>query len=193
MADESRGYYGVQFHPEVRHTAQGRALLERFILQIAGARPDWVMRDHVAKAVARIREQVGDEDVILGLSGGVDSSVAAALIDRAIGAQLTCVFGDHGLLRLNVARGVMDMFVGRPHARVLHVDASAAFMTALAGVADPEAKRKMSARCATRRSRRPERLSQPVRPSADAVGSLFVLRVVGHLPARKARRRPSPT
>jgi GMP synthase (glutamine-hydrolysing) len=85
MADESRGYYGVQFHPEVTHTVQGRALLERFVLDIAGAKPDWVMRDHIGEAVAKIREQVGNEEVILGLSGGVDSSVAAALIHRAIG------------------------------------------------------------------------------------------------------------
>ena len=99
MADEARGYYGVQFHPEVTHTVQGRALLERFVLQIAGAKPDWVMHDHIGEAVARIREQVGSEEVILGLSGGVDSSVAAALIHRAIGDQLTCVFVDHGLLR----------------------------------------------------------------------------------------------
>ena len=146
MADEARGYYGVQFHPEVTHTLQGRALLERFVLDIAGARPDWVMRDHVAEAVARIREQVGSEEVILGLSGGVDSSVAAALIHKAIGEQLTCVFVDHGLLRLNEARHVMEMFAGRLHARVIHVDASAQFMAALAGVADPEAKRKIIGR-----------------------------------------------
>ena len=143
MADEARGYYGVQFHPEVTHTVQGRALLERFVLQICGARPDWIMRDHIAEAVASIREQVGDEDVILGLSGGVDSSVAAALIHRAIGDQLTCVFVDHGLLRLNEAQMVMDMFVGRLHAKVVHVDASEQFLARLAGVADPEAKRKI--------------------------------------------------
>ena len=124
IADEARGYYGVQFHPEVTHTVQGRAMLERFVLQIAGAQPDWVMRDHVAEAVAPIREQVGDEEVILGLSGGVDSSVAAALIHRAIGDQLTCVFVDHGLLRLNEGDMVMDMFVGRLHAKVIRVDAS---------------------------------------------------------------------
>ncbi len=118
MADEARGYYGVQFHPEVTHTVQGRALLERFVLGICGARPDWVMRDHVAEAVAAIRAQVGSEEVILGLSGGVDSSVAAALIHRAIGEQLTCVFVDHGLLRLNEAQLVMEMFVGRLHAKV---------------------------------------------------------------------------
>lgn len=111
MADEARGYYAVQFHPEVTHTVQGRKLLERFVLDIAGAKPDWIMRDHIEEAVARIREQVGDEEVILGLSGGVDSSVAAALIHRAIGDQLTCVFVDHGLLRLNEGKMVLDMHV----------------------------------------------------------------------------------
>ena len=146
MADESRGYYGVQFHPEVTHTLQGRAMIERFVLGICGARADWVMRDHVAEAVAAIREQVGDEEVILGLSGGVDSSVAAALIHRAIGERLTCVFVDHGLLRLNEAQLVMEMFAGRLHARVVHVDAAAPFMAALAGVADPEAKRRIIGR-----------------------------------------------
>ena len=110
MADEARGYYAVQFHPEVTHTVQGRAMLERFVLGICAAHPDWVMRDHVAEAVAAIREQVGNEEVILGLSGGVDSSVAAALIHRAIGDQLTCVFVDHGLLRLDEGDMVMDMF-----------------------------------------------------------------------------------
>jgi len=146
IADEARGYYGVQFHPEVTHTAQGKAMLERFVLDIAGAKPDWVMRDHVAEAVASIRHQVGDEEVILGLSGGVDSSVAAALIHRAIGDQLTCVFVDHGLLRQDEAVLVMEMFAGRLHARVLHVDAGAQFMDKLAGVSDPEAKRKIIGR-----------------------------------------------
>jgi GMP synthase (glutamine-hydrolysing) len=146
MADESRGYYGVQFHPEVTHTVQGRALLERFVLQIAKARPDWIMRDHIAEAVARIRDQVGSEEVILGLSGGVDSSVAAALIHRAIGDQLTCVFVDHGLLRLNEGAMVMEMFAGRLHASVLHVDASEQFLGHLKGVSDPEAKRKIIGR-----------------------------------------------
>jgi GMP synthase (glutamine-hydrolysing) len=112
MADEARGYYAVQFHPEVTHTLQGRALLERFVLNIAGAKPDWVMRDHIEEAVQKIREQVGDEEVILGLSGGVDSSVAAALIHRAIGDQLTCVFVDHGLLRLDEGKMVMEMPIG---------------------------------------------------------------------------------
>ncbi len=146
MADESRGYYGVQFHPEVTHTVQGRELLNRFVLEIAGAKADWVMGSYIDEAVARIRAQVGNEEVILGLSGGVDSSVAAALIHRAIGDQLTCVFVDHGLLRLNEAAMVMEMFAGRLHARVVHVDASAQFLGALAGVADPEAKRKIIGR-----------------------------------------------
>ena len=146
MADEARGYYAVQFHPEVTHTVQGRALLERFVLEIAGAKPDWVMRDHIEEAVQRIREQVGDEEVILGLSGGVDSSVAAALIHRAIGDQLTCVFVDHGLLRLDEGKMVMDMFAGRLHAKVVHVDASEQFLGHLAGVTDPEAKRKIIGR-----------------------------------------------
>jgi GMP synthase (glutamine-hydrolysing) len=143
MADEDRGYYAVQFHPEVTHTVQGRALLERFVLQVCGAKADWIMRDHIEEAVQRIREQVGDEEVILGLSGGVDSSVAAALIHRAIGDQLTCVFVDHGLLRLNEGDMVMDMFAGKLHAKVIRVDASDLFLGKLAGVSDPEAKRKI--------------------------------------------------
>jgi len=146
MADEERRFYAVQFHPEVTHTLKGRAMLERFVLDICGARPDWVMRDHVAEAVVRIREQVGSEEVILGLSGGVDSSVAAALIHRAIGEQLTCVFVDHGLLRLNEGEMVMEMFAGRLHAKVLKIDAGAQFLDALKGVADPEAKRKIIGR-----------------------------------------------
>ena len=143
MADEARRFYAVQFHPEVTHTVQGRAMLERFVLQICRAEPDWVMRDHVAEAVEAIRQQVGDEEVILGLSGGVDSSVAAALIHRAIGDQLTCVFVDHGLLRLNEGDMVMDMFAGKLHARVIRVDASELFLSRLAGVSDPEQKRKI--------------------------------------------------
>ena len=143
MADEARHFYGVQFHPEVTHTVQGQALLNRFVLDICAARPDWVMRDHVADAVAKIREQVGDEEVILGLSGGVDSSVAAALIHRAIGDQLTCVFVDHGLLRLNEGDLVMEMFVGKLNAKVIRVDASELFLGKLAGVSEPEAKRKI--------------------------------------------------
>jgi GMP synthase (glutamine-hydrolysing) len=143
MADEARRYYGLQFHPEVTHTVQGKAILERFVLGICEAKPDWVMRDHIAEAVQKIREQVGDEEVILGLSGGVDSSVAAALIHRAIGDQLTCVFVDHGLLRLNEGDMVMEMFEGKLHAKVIRVDASDLFLGKLAGVSEPEAKRKI--------------------------------------------------
>jgi GMP synthase (glutamine-hydrolysing) len=146
MADEERGYYAVQFHPEVTHTVQGRAMLERFVCGICGCKGDWVMGDYIAEAVARIREQVGTEEVILGLSGGVDSSVAAALIHRAIGDQLTCVFVDHGLLRLNEGAMVMEMFAGRLHAKVVHVDASAQFLGHLQGVSEPEAKRKIIGR-----------------------------------------------
>ncbi len=143
MADETRKFYAVQFHPEVTHTKQGQAILNRFVLQICGAKPDWIMKDHIAEAVAKIKAQVGDEEVILGLSGGVDSSVAAALIHRAIGDQLTCVFVDHGLLRLNEGDMVMDMFAGKLHAKVIRVDAIDQFMGELAGVSDPEAKRKI--------------------------------------------------
>ena len=143
MADESRRFYAVQFHPEVTHTVQGQALLNRFVLNICGARPDWVMGNYIEEAVAKIRERVGDEEVILGLSGGVDSSVAAALIHRAIGDQLTCVFVDHGLLRLNEGDMVMEMFAGKLHAKVIRVDASDLFLGKLAGVIDPEAKRKI--------------------------------------------------
>ncbi len=146
MADEVRHFYGVQFHPEVTHTKRGAAILERFVLDICNTRPDWIMGDYIAEAVARIRQQVGTDEVILGLSGGVDSSVAAALIHRAIGDQLTCVFVDHGLLRLNEGDMVMDMFVGKLHAKVVRVDAEAQFLGHLAGVSEPEAKRKIIGR-----------------------------------------------
>ena len=146
MADEARRFYAVQFHPEVTHTLQGKALLNRFVLEICGARQDWVMGDYISEAVAKIRDQVGDEEVVLGLSGGVDSSVAAALIHRAIGDQLTCVFVDHGLLRLNEGDMVMDMFVGKLHAKVVRVDAAEQFLGHLAGVSEPEAKRKIIGR-----------------------------------------------
>ena len=146
MADEERRFYGVQFHPEVTHTKRGAAILERFVLDICSTRPDWIMGDYIAEAVQRIRDQVGQEEVILGLSGGVDSSVAAALIHRAIGEQLTCVFVDHGLLRLNEGDLVMAMFVGKLHAKVIRVDAADQFLSQLAGVTDPEAKRKVIGR-----------------------------------------------
>ncbi len=146
MADESRRFYGVQFHPEVTHTRQGARILQRFVHEICGCGSDWNMPDYAGEAVARIREQVGTEEVILGLSGGVDSSVAAALIHRAIGDQLTCVFVDTGLMRLNEAAQVMETFAAHMHLKVIHVDASTEFFGALAGVADPEQKRRIIGR-----------------------------------------------
>jgi GMP synthase (glutamine-hydrolysing) len=146
MADEARRFYGVQFHPEVTHTRQGTRLLHRFVLEICGCRGDWNMPDYVFESMKRIKDAVGREEVILGLSGGVDSSVAAALIHRAIGEQLTCVFVDHGLLRLDEAKQVMDTFARHMHVRVVHVDASADFLAALKGVSDPEEKRKIIGR-----------------------------------------------
>lgn len=146
MADPERGFYGVQFHPEVTHTIKGKEILGRFVHEICGCGWDWTMPEFIPEAVARIREQVGDEEVILGLSGGVDSSVAAALIHRAIGDQLTCVFVDNGLLRLNEAQQVMATFARHLGMRVIHVDASERFLQALAGVTDPEAKRKIIGR-----------------------------------------------
>ena len=143
MADESRRYYAVQFHPEVTHTRQGRAMLRRFVIDLCGATPDWTMPNFVEESIARIRAEVGGEQVILGLSGGVDSSVAAALIHRAVGEQLTCVFVDHGLLRLDEAAQVMSTFAEHLGVTVIHVDASDVFMRRLAGVTDPEAKRKI--------------------------------------------------
>jgi GMP synthase (glutamine-hydrolysing) len=146
MADEKRRFYGVQFHPEVTHTKQGSRILQRFVHEVCGCGSDWRMPDYVAEAVSRIREQVGADEVILGLSGGVDSSVAAALIHKAIGDQLTCVFVDHGLLRLDEGRQVMDTFAQHMQVKVIHVDASGAFFDALQGVEDPEQKRKIIGR-----------------------------------------------
>jgi GMP synthase (glutamine-hydrolysing) len=143
MADEERRFYAFQFHPEVTHTIQGTAIIERFVHEICQCKPDWVMGDYIAEAVENIRKQVGNEEVILGLSGGVDSSVAAALIHCAIGDQLTCVFVDHGLLRLNEGDMVMEMFARNLGVKVIRVDAKEKFMGELAGVADPEAKRKI--------------------------------------------------
>ncbi|HXW65282.1 MAG TPA: glutamine-hydrolyzing GMP synthase [Burkholderiaceae bacterium] len=146
MADESRRFYGVQFHPEVTHTRQGQAILSRFVHQICGCRGDWNMPDYVSEAVGHIREQVGTDEVILGLSGGVDSSVAAVLIHRAIGRQLTCVFVDNGLLRLGEAQQVIETFEQHLGLHLVHVDASERFLSKLAGVTDPEAKRKIIGR-----------------------------------------------
>ncbi len=146
MADEARRFYSVQFHPEVTHTPQGKAIISRFVHDICGCGQDWNMPDYIGEAVEKIRAQVGQEEVILGLSGGVDSSVAAALLHRAIGTQLTCVFVDNGLLRLNEAKQVMETFAKNLGVKVIHVDAGAEFMKHLAGVSDPEQKRKIIGR-----------------------------------------------
>jgi len=146
MADEARKFYGVQFHPEVTHTRQGGAILGRFVHEICGCRSDWNMPDYLGEAVEKIRREVGKEEVLLGLSGGVDSAVAAALIHRAIGDRLTCVFVDTGLLRQNEAQEVMRAFSRNLGVRVDCVDASARFLEALAGAADPEEKRKIIGR-----------------------------------------------
>ena len=146
MADEARKFYGVQFHPEVTHTHQGSAILGRFVHEICGCRGDWNMPEHLGEAVEKIRREVGKEEVLLGLSGGVDSAVAAALIHRAIGDRLSCVFVDTGLLRQNEAREVMRTFSRNLGVKVDCVDASGRFLEALAGVADPEEKRKIIGR-----------------------------------------------
>lgn len=143
MADESRRFYAVQFHPEVTHTIKGKEIFDRFVHEVCACAHDWNMPDYVEEAIQKVREQVGNEEVILGLSGGVDSSVVAALLHRAIGDQLTCVFVDNGLLRLNEADQVMQTFAQNLGVKVVHVDASTQFMAKLAGVADPEAKRKI--------------------------------------------------
>jgi GMP synthase (glutamine-hydrolysing) len=146
MADEARRFYALQFHPEVTHTHQGTAMLARFVHDICGCGHDWNMPDYISEAVEKIRAQVGADEVILGLSGGVDSSVAAALLHRAIGTQLTCVFVDNGLLRLNEAEQVMETFAQNLGVKVIHVDASAEFLHHLTGVTDPEQKRKIIGR-----------------------------------------------
>jgi len=146
MADEARHFYGVQFHPEVTHTLQGKAIIERFVHDICGVGHDWNMPDYVEEAIGKVRSAVGSDEVILGLSGGVDSSVVAALLHRAIGKQLTCVFVDNGLLRLNEAEQVMDTFAKNLGVKVIHVDASAEFLKHLQGVTDPEQKRRVIGR-----------------------------------------------
>ena len=146
IADEARRIYGVQFHPEVAHTPRGAMILRNFTHRIAGLTGDWNMAAFRGEAVAAIRRQVGEGRVICGLSGGVDSSVAAVLIHEAIGERLTCVLVDTGLLRRNEAREVIDLFRDHYNIPLLHVDASDTFIGALAGVVDPEAKRKVIGR-----------------------------------------------
>jgi GMP synthase (glutamine-hydrolysing) len=143
IADDSRRLYGLQFHPEVVHTPKGAQLLANFVHRIAGCPGDWTMAHFRDSEVARIREQVGEGHVICGLSGGVDSAVAALLIHEAIGNQLTCIFVDHGLLREGEAKEVVDLFRGHYNTPLIAVDASAKFLDALHGVTDPEVKRKM--------------------------------------------------
>jgi len=146
MADEARKFYAVQFHPEVTHTIKGKEMIARFVHEICGCQHDWNMPDYVNEAIEKVRAQVGKDEVILGLSGGVDSSVVAALLHKAIGDQLTCVFVDNGLLRLNEGEMVMQMFARNLGVKVIHVDATEQFMGHLKGVSDPEAKRKIIGR-----------------------------------------------
>ena len=146
IADEERQRYGLQFHPEVTHTKQGRRILERFVREICGCEALWTTGNIVEESIRAVRERVGDDELILGLSGGVDSSVVAALLHRAIGDQLTCVFVDHGLLRLHESEQVMATFARHMGVRVIRVDAAERFLGALQGVADPEAKRKIIGR-----------------------------------------------
>ncbi|MCL7462464.1 glutamine-hydrolyzing GMP synthase [Pseudomonas sp. NW5] len=146
IADDACGYYGVQFHPEVTHTKQGGRILSRFLLEICGCEALWTAANIVEDAIATVRQQVGDRKVLLGLSGGVDSSVVAALLHRAIGEQLTCVFVDNGLLRLNEGDAVMAMFAENMGVKVIRADAEALFLGRLEGVSDPEEKRKIIGR-----------------------------------------------
>ncbi len=143
MADESRRLYAIQFHPEVTHTTQGARIYSRFVHEICGCGSDWTASNIIQDAMARVRVQVGQGKVLLGLSGGVDSSVVAALLHKAIGAQLTCVFVDHGLLRQNEGDQVMQVFGKHLGVKVIRVDAEDRFLSALKGVTDPEAKRKI--------------------------------------------------
>lgn len=146
IADESRQFYGLQFHPEVTHTAQGQRIIERFVSDISGCDTLWNAANIVNDSIESVREQVGDDDVLLGLSGGVDSSVVAALLHRAIGDQLTCVFVDNGLLRQDEGDQVMAMFAKNMGVNVIRVDAEQRFLSELAGENDPEAKRKIIGR-----------------------------------------------
>ena len=146
MADESRRFYGVQFHPEVTHTLQGTHILERFVREICGCEARWDAGNIIADSIQRVREQVGKDKVLLGLSGGVDSSVVAALLHRAIGEQLICVFVDHGLLRANEGDQVMETFAKHMGVKVIRVNAEERFLNALKGEADPERKRKIIGR-----------------------------------------------
>jgi hypothetical protein len=153
IADDNRRFYGVQFHPEVAHTPRGAQLLRNFTHRIAGCRGDWTMAAFKAEAIAQIRAQVGKGKVICGLSGGVDSSVAAMLLHQAIGDQLVCIFVDTGLLRGDEAVDVVATFRDHFNVPLVHADAAALFLERLAGVTDPEAKRKIPGHALSRRDR----------------------------------------
>ncbi|MBB5179761.1 GMP synthase (glutamine-hydrolyzing) [Planomicrobium koreense] len=143
MSDESRGFYGVQFHPEVRHSIYGNEVLRQFVYDVCGMADEWSMENFIDLEIEKIREEVGDKKVLCALSGGVDSSVVAVLIHRAIGDQLTCMFVDHGLLRKGEAESVMKTFADGFNMNVIKIDAQERFMNKLAGVSDPETKRKI--------------------------------------------------
>ena len=184
MGDVARGIYGVQFHPEVQHTPQGKELLHNFVLDICGCRPDWTPANFITESVANLQAQVGDGRVICGLSGGVDSAVVAALLHRAIGDRLTCIFVDHGLLRQGEAPQVVETFQRHMGMRLIAVDAADEFISDLAGTVDPEEKRKRigarfirtfeaaEAEAATCRRGRSRRLPGPGHPlpGCDRVG-----------------------
>ena len=143
MADESRRFYGLQFHPEVTHTAQGGRILAQFVKTICQCAPSWTPANIITESIAALRRRIGGDQVLLGLSGGVDSSVVAALLHRAIGQQLICIFVDHGLLRWQEGDEVMATFARHMGLNVIRVNAEERFFTALAGISDPEAKRKV--------------------------------------------------
>ncbi len=177
MEDAGRGLYGVQFHPEVMHTQHGQAVLRRF-LELAGCRTDWTMGSIIDEQVDRIRAQVGDRGAICGLSGGVDSAVAAAIVQKAIGKQLTCVFVDHGLLRRGEAEQVEKDFVAATGVDLKVVDAAATFLDALAGVTDPEEKRKIIGREFIRAF---ERAAREITAAAGSQGTAVDFLVQGTL------------
>ena len=142
IADTKRGFYGVQFHPEVNHTQNGLAMLRNFLYKVCNASGDWTMADYLQSSVAALKDKIGDGKVLLALSGGVDSSVAAALLERAVGSQLTCVFVDHGLLRKNEGDEVEAVF-SKMQSKFIRVNAQERFLDKLTGVSEPERKRKI--------------------------------------------------
>ncbi len=170
VADEVRRYYAVQFHPEVVHTPDGAKLISNFVHKIAGLKSDWTMAAYRREMIAKIKAQVGAGRVICGLSGGVDSAVAAVLIHEAIGDQLTCVFVDHGLMRQQEAEQVVDLFRGHYNIPLVHVDASELFLGELKGISDPERSAKPSAASSSTSSKKKLRRSA-ARPSSPRARS----------------------